>query len=81
MDDAPSDCREVLARLYQYIDGEIAAVDCASIELHFRDCEDCMHHADFEREFKAIIKRKCTDVAPEDIIARLRARLRETPSS
>lgn len=77
MDDAASDCREVLDRLYQYIDGEIAAVDCASIELHLRACEDCLHHADFERELKAIIKRKCSDRAPEEIIDRLRSRLRD----
>jgi mycothiol system anti-sigma-R factor len=77
MDDAASDCREVLARLYVYLDGEFASADCSGIEIHLRDCEDCLHHADFERDLKELVRRKCGEDAPAQLVERLRARLRE----
>ncbi|UCF68213.1 MAG: zf-HC2 domain-containing protein [Acidobacteriota bacterium] len=34
-------CRELLARLSDYIDGELAAEFCEQIELHLADCPPC----------------------------------------
>jgi mycothiol system anti-sigma-R factor len=78
MEQPAPDCREVLAKLYQYVDHEIVGGDCAAIERHFAECEDCLHHAEFETAFKQIIGRKCTEkVIPPGLLERLRARMRE----
>lgn len=35
------DCGEVLARLSDYVDGELAAPARAAVEAHVRQCPDC----------------------------------------
>ncbi|MFN2613921.1 MAG: mycothiol system anti-sigma-R factor [Actinomycetota bacterium] len=79
MESPAPDCREVLAKLYLFLDREIGAIECTSIETHLTECQDCMHHADFERAFIQIVGRKCTERrTPPELLERLRARMRET---
>jgi anti-sigma factor RsiW len=35
-------CLEIFARLSEYLDGELAAEDCAGIEAHIADCPPCV---------------------------------------
>lgn len=35
-------CLEIFARLSEYLDGELPAEDCASIEAHIADCPPCV---------------------------------------
>lgn len=77
MENAETDCRAVLAKLYLYLDGEIDAVDCGAFERHLRECGPCLQVADFERELKMVIRRKCSgEAVPPGLAERLRARLR-----
>lgn len=77
MGDSEADCRQVVAALFLYIDGEIAGADCASLEAHMRRCAPCLDHVEFERNFKELVRRKCGEgAAPEDLMAKLRDHLR-----
>lgn len=78
MADTETDCRAVLERLYLFLDGEIAGDVCSEIERHLSQCRDCFGRVSFERELKELIGRTCReDRVPEELVARLRARLRE----
>ena len=46
-------CREVLERLSDYLDGELAAHDVARIEAHLRGCDNCER---FGGRFGAVVK-------------------------
>ncbi len=76
MGHSETDCRQVVERLFLYIDGEIPAGECGGIDAHLQRCAECLGHVDFEREVKSIIRRKCSEgVAPVELANRLRVRL------
>lgn len=74
MENTPTDCEALLARLYPYLDGELEAVDCAEIERHLEECADCFKQLGAEKDLKALVRRKCRG---EQIPASLTGRLRE----
>lgn len=76
MENAETDCREVLKRLYLYLDGEMAGAGCAEIERHLQACGYCLGQVDFERELKAVVRRKCGERLPQGMVERVRERLR-----
>lgn len=78
MENAEADCRQVLTRLYLYLDGEIGESEVTSFEGHLHKCLPCHQHADLERDFKEIIRRKCSEeTLPDGLIERVRAQIRE----
>jgi mycothiol system anti-sigma-R factor len=78
VENAEANCREVLERLYLYLDGEIAAEDCEALDQHIRECACCFDTAEIERAFKALVRRKCGEhEAPPELVARLRTFIRE----
>ncbi len=78
MGHSKTDCREVLRQLFLFIDGEMAAGDCGSIESHLSRCAPCLHNVEFERDLKAFVRRKCSEgAAAPEIADRLRERLNQ----
>ncbi|HEX9697224.1 MAG TPA: mycothiol system anti-sigma-R factor [Actinomycetota bacterium] len=78
MGNPEADCRQVLERLYLYIDGEIAGDDCATIEAHLTRCPPCLHHVDFEKDLKEVVRRKCSEgAAPPELTQRLKAQIEQ----
>lgn len=77
MENAETDCREVLARLSLYLDGEIAGGACAEIERHLNDCGPCLGNAEFARALKDLVRRRCGEPVPDGLRSRLQARIRE----
>ena len=78
MGHSETDCRAVIEKVFLYIDGEIAGAECAEIQTHLEICARCLHHYGFERDLKALVRRKCSgEPPPSDVGERLRARLRE----
>jgi mycothiol system anti-sigma-R factor len=65
------ECREALERLHIYLDGECEASMAATIRSHLDDCPPCLDRADFERELRAVIARKCKDAAPHGLVDRV----------
>lgn len=70
-------CRELLAQLNDYIDGEFPADLCAELEQHLADCSDCRVVLDTLSQTVRILRQ--LDAAPPplppDLEARLLARL------
>lgn len=73
-----ADCRSVIERLFLYLDGEVAGVDCAEIEAHLEACGHCFGRYGFERELKELVRRTCCERdIPQGLADRIRARLHE----
>ncbi len=79
MDHAQTNCREVLAKLFLYLDGEVAGLTCAEIEAHFEYCVGCAKRLGFERELKQLLAQRCGGSAPSELLERIRAVLEPRP--
>ncbi|MFP5224488.1 MAG: mycothiol system anti-sigma-R factor [Actinomycetota bacterium] len=69
------DCDALVERLYAYLDGEIDGLDREEIRAHLEECGGCHEYADFERTVLELIKKKCCEQAPPELLAKLRAAL------
>jgi mycothiol system anti-sigma-R factor len=76
MGHAKADCRSFLERLYLYLDGEIDELSKADIDRHLAECTGCEQHLVFERDLKALIRKKCSQQPDEVLIERLRVEIR-----
>jgi len=52
------DCRVALAKLYEYLDGELGAADRAAIATHLEVCRPCLSHFEVERLFHEFVVRR-----------------------
>jgi len=70
-------CSEVLARVYTYIDGELPTPDKATVKQHLDECGPCLREFGIEEEVKLLVKRSCSDPAPEELRAKVLLRIRQ----
>jgi mycothiol system anti-sigma-R factor len=71
-------CTEVLARVYEYLDGELDEHDVAKIRQHLEECRPCLSQYDIDLALKALLRRSCTcEPAPEELRARIMIRITE----
>jgi anti-sigma factor (TIGR02949 family) len=70
-----TDCSEVIARVYEYLDGEMPDGDCGKIKQHLHECGPCLREYGIEDEVKKLVKRSCSDPAPVDLRAKVLAKL------
>jgi anti-sigma factor (TIGR02949 family) len=71
-----TDCAEIIARVYEYLDGELtggAAYD--QIRVHLHECGPCLREYGLEEAVKALVRRSCRDHAPEDLRRKVLLRL------
>ena len=72
------DCREVLDRLYTYLDGELDTATFEEVHEHLEECGPCLAEFDVERVVKIVVARSCAcSPAPEDVRTKVVARLTE----
>jgi mycothiol system anti-sigma-R factor len=72
------DCREVLDRVYEYLDGEMGAGDIDRIRQHLDECSPCLKQYDLDVALKALLRRSCVcEQAPEELRARIMVRITE----
>lgn len=72
------DCKEVLAKLYDYIDGEIDAADRDAFQTHLELCRPCLSYYEFERFFTQFVKEHSPHACVrEEFKSKLLARLSE----
>ena len=64
-------CREVLAELDVFLDGECSGDLEEAVRRHLGECPPCVDRADFQRELRALIASKCTDAAPSGLLDRI----------
>ena len=73
-----TDCREVLAEVYLYLDLECPDERRHLIRHHLDECAPCLREYGIEQEVKALVSRCCgNETAPAELRERLRVRLTE----
>ena len=70
-----TDCREVLDRVYEYLDSEVTADDIAKIRHHLEECSPCLKEYDIEDHLKALVRRCCQEAAPADLRVRIMSQI------
>ena len=66
------DCRDILDRVYSYLDEEVTVDDVAKIRHHLEECGPCLQQYDLESALKALVKRSCAcEPAPPDLRMRI----------
>lgn len=71
-----TDCREVLDRVFEYLDGEMTEHDVAKIRQHLHECSPCLSEYDLDEALKALVRRSCgCESAPEDLRARIMVKI------
>jgi mycothiol system anti-sigma-R factor len=71
------DCSEVLERMFDFIDNEMANADKGEIEQHLDECAPCLQKYDLERTVKSLVARSCTEHAPESLRDKVLLRIRQ----
>ncbi len=73
-----TDCHEVLAEVYLYLDLECADERRELIRRHLDECGPCLREYGIEQEVKALVARCCgNETAPAQLRERLRVRITE----
>lgn len=73
-----TNCREVIDKVYFYLDGEAQAHDRSRISQHLEECGPCLRQYGLEQEVKVLVARCCGgEPAPDGLRDRLIIRLRE----
>jgi len=72
-----SECRDLLERLSAYLDGDLDAVQCRSIEEHCRGCPDCARLVEGLRRTIGICQQAANVPLPKAVRDRARARVRD----
>ncbi len=71
-----ADCRARLAEFFAYMDGELSAGRCATLERHLAGCECCDEMLTEMRRLIAACRRKGREGVPSSVHARARAAAR-----
>lgn len=76
--DAPIDpcagsdpCRQAVAELYTYVDGELDDTTRATIAQHLDDCAPCLEHFEFHDDLKRVIAQRCRESVPDELRSRI----------
>jgi mycothiol system anti-sigma-R factor len=69
------DCEHAHLRVYEYLDGELTVWKRRAIARHLHDCPPCGEAFTFEVELRQVIVSKCTETAPQELRARIAAKL------
>jgi mycothiol system anti-sigma-R factor len=73
-----TDCSEVLAAVYHFLDGEISDSQKHVIREHLDECSPCLRQFGIEQEVKALVARSCgSDRAPEGLRVKIITRIQQ----
>lgn len=73
-----TDCREVLAQVYDFVDGEVTDDDRIRILQHLDECGPCLRQYGLEQMVKALVHRSCgCEAAPDRLRVQIVARIRQ----
>ncbi len=71
----PGRCRDLLAELFDYLDGDLSPARCAAIERHLSQCPCCGDMADNLQKAIAICRAEGRRALPVAVRARARRRV------
>jgi mycothiol system anti-sigma-R factor len=72
-------CDEVLAEIERFIDGEMDVTRSVQLAQHLSECSPCLDRADFKKNLKEIVRRKCASsntATPDRLVTRVRLAIR-----
>ena len=72
MSEPKSQCQDALHELYGYLDGELTDDRRAAIHRHLDECQPCAEPYDFEAELRDVVRRKCQEQVPDNLMAKVR---------
>lgn len=73
-----TDCGEVLAEVWMFLDDECDPERRASLQRHLDECGPCLEEYGLDKHLKTLLGRKCGgDHAPDGLRQRLRESIRE----
>ncbi|NNN13850.1 MAG: mycothiol system anti-sigma-R factor [Acidimicrobiaceae bacterium] len=72
------DCRESIARLYEFLDNELCSADQAAIKRHIEHCSPCLEAFEFEAELKSMIRSR---LRKEGVPLELKEKIRKALAS
>jgi anti-sigma factor (TIGR02949 family) len=70
-------CEDVIAHLFEYLDGEMDAEKRAHINRHLEECRGCYSRAEFEKLLRQKIGELGEEPAPPTLQRRLKTLLEE----
>lgn len=71
------ECEEAIAKLLEFLDGELDEADRSRMERHLETCRGCYTRAEFERRLRERVVETGSARAPDSLRTRVR-RLMET---
>jgi mycothiol system anti-sigma-R factor len=74
-----TDCSEVLAEVWLFLDGECDGARKELLKQHLDECSPCLQEYGLDEHLKALLHKKCGgEHASEEFRERLRASIRKT---
>jgi anti-sigma factor (TIGR02949 family) len=64
-------CDQVIARLWEYIDGELEPSRAAEVSAHLKLCERCFPQYDYQRAYREFIRRTRGEAVPSGLRRRI----------
>jgi anti-sigma factor (TIGR02949 family) len=64
-------CREAVSRLWEYLDGELAAENADAVRAHLETCARCWPHTDFQRAYQRFLARTADMPVPPGLRRRV----------
>jgi mycothiol system anti-sigma-R factor len=72
-----TDCSEVLAEVWLYLDGECDQERKRQLVQHLDECAPCLQEYGIDEKLKQLLARKCSgEIAPDGLKDRLRRQIR-----
>ena len=72
-----TDCGEVLAQLYLFIDHELDDASTGQIQHHLDECAPCLQHHELDILVRRLVARSCTEPAPAPLRDRVLLSIRD----
>ncbi len=68
-----TDCDNVAAHIFEYLDSEMTEQDATDMRNHVAECMPCLAELSIDEMIKRVLKRSCAEQAPENLRVRIRA--------
>ncbi len=75
------DKRNCLETLQLILDGQASPEQKADFKLHIDECMPCFQHYKFDQTIKELLKLKCNNPAPKELIESIKNKIRENTVS
>ena len=69
-------CREYVAQLHSYLDGELTDSERSVLRAHLEDCPPCLDEFERDAMLKRLVQRSCAcEQAPEQLRTQIMSRI------